>query len=143
MCKCIHAGLATATSQEDLLTRAREQGYVFTMHQHSPHGLLLSLVQHVDVCMHVYADKMALFLVTRPSFVNLIDSIKCMGDSRSYFPHRSLSLCTLYVHPIHSHFQECKKKRSTCANTLFQNGLLTTSSSGYSNACSSGEGSGL
>ena len=42
-----------------------------------------------------------LILVTRPSCVNLVSSIKCVGDSRSYLSYRRSIMCSwqdLHVH---------------------------------------------
>ena len=39
-------------------------------------------------------QQLALFLVTRPVTLNLVNSIKCMGDSRSYLSYTRSLLCT-------------------------------------------------
>ena len=60
------------------------------------------LVQVAGGYMQAYGihQQMALFLVTRPVTLNLVNSIKCVGDSRSYLSYALSLLCA----PAATHF---------------------------------------
>ena len=60
-CMCVyirrHAGLATATSHQDLLTRAREQGVCFhNAPEWSSWPVAITIVQHVDICIRTLTN---------------------------------------------------------------------------------------
>ena len=89
------AGLATATSHQDLLTRARDQGVCFhnaPAQSSWPVAITSPAHQHTYACVRWQT---ALFSVTCPSSVDLTNSIEYVGDSLSYLSYA----CSLLYAP--------------------------------------------
>ena len=96
ICRC--AELATATSHQDLLTRAREQGVCF---HNAPtwSSWPIAITNSARWRTYAYVYWQTAFLVTHSSSVDLSNSIKYVSDFRLYLSYvRSIRLYLTWHH---------------------------------------------